>query len=54
MGTSGTGKCIFLYDQDKELLLFDAVGRQFKWLHYYLKQYDYTRFKFLEGGLGHQ
>ena len=38
--------------QDKELLLFDAVGKQVKWLHYYLKDYGYTRFKFLQGGVG--
>ncbi len=40
--------------RDKELLLYDTVGKQVRWLHYYLKEYGYTRFKFLKGGVGHQ
>ncbi len=40
--------------QDKELLMFDAVGKQVRWVHYYLKRYGYTRFAFLKGGVGHQ
>ncbi len=38
--------------RDKELLLYDAVGKQVRWLHYYLKEYGYTRFTFLKGGMG--
>jgi len=37
--------------QDKQLLIFDAVGKQIKWLQYYLEQYGYTNYSFLEGGL---
>ena len=40
--------------QDKELLLYDAVGKQITWVHYYLKYYGYTRYQFLKGGVGHQ
>ena len=37
--------------KNKNLLIFDAVGKQIKWLQYYLEQYGYTNYHFLKGGL---
>jgi len=37
-------------NQDKTLLIFDQVGKQIKWLQYYLEKYGYTNYYFLEGG----
>lgn len=37
-------------NQDKTLLIFDQVGKQVKWLQYYLEEYGYTDYLFLEGG----
>jgi len=37
-------------DQDKTLLIFDQVGKQVQWLMYYLEEYGYKNYFFLEGG----
>jgi len=37
-------------NQDKTLLIFDQVGKQVKWLQYYLEEYGYQNYMFLEGG----
>ena len=37
-------------NQDKTLLIFDQVGKQIKWLQYYLEKYGYTDYYFLGGG----
>ncbi len=36
--------------QDKTLLIFDQVGKQVRWLQYYLVDKGYTKFYFLRGG----
>ena len=36
--------------KDKQLLVFDQVGRQVNWLMYYLVDKGYTDFYFLKGG----
>ena len=36
--------------KDKQLLIFDQVGRQANWLMYYLVENGYTNFYFLNGG----
>lgn len=36
--------------KDKKLLIFDQVGKQVDWLQYYLVQYGYTDYLFLDGG----
>lgn len=36
--------------KDKELYIFDQVGRQVNWLMYYLVANGYTNFHFLDGG----
>jgi rhodanese-related sulfurtransferase len=38
------------FEQDKTLLIFDQVGKQVKWLQYYLQEYGYESYYFLEGG----
>lgn len=38
--------------QDKDLLILDAVGKQVRWLQYYLEDYGYTNYSFLEKGVG--
>ncbi len=37
-------------NQDKTLLIFDQVGKQVRWLMYYLVQNDYKNFYFLNKG----
>jgi len=37
--------------KDKQLLIIDAVGKQVRWLQYYLKEFGYTNYAFLEGGV---
>jgi rhodanese-related sulfurtransferase len=37
--------------KDKELLIYDAVGKQVHWLMYHLENSGYTRYAFLEGGV---
>jgi rhodanese-related sulfurtransferase len=37
-------------EQDKTLLIFDQVGKQVKWLMYYLRDYGYTNYFFLDKG----
>ena len=37
--------------QDKHLLIFDAVGKQVKWLHYYLEENNYKNYSFLQKGV---
>ncbi len=37
-------------NQDKTLLIFDQVGKQVKWLQYYLEEYGYENYMFLDGG----
>ena len=37
-------------NQDQTLLIFDQVGKQIKWLQYYLEKYGYTDYYFLSGG----
>lgn len=36
--------------KDKQLLLFDQVGKQVRWLQYHLKKNNYTNYYFLKGG----
>lgn len=36
--------------KDKQLLIFDQVGKQVRWLMYYLVDQGYTNYYFLEGG----
>lgn len=36
--------------KDKELYIFDQVGRQVNWLMYHLEANNYSKFHFLEGG----
>jgi rhodanese-related sulfurtransferase len=36
---------------EKRLLFFDAVGKQVRWLQYFLKAYDYFDYGFLDGGI---
>lgn len=36
--------------QDKELLIFDQVGKQVRWLEYYLIENGYKNYYFLDGG----
>ena len=38
--------------QDKKLLIFDAVGKQVKWLHYYMEENGYKNYYFLTKGVG--
>ena len=37
-------------DQDKTLLIFDQVGKQVEWLMYYLQDYGYKNYFFLDKG----
>jgi len=37
--------------KDKELLIYDAVGKQVRWLMYHLEQNGYTKYAFLSGGV---
>lgn len=37
--------------QEKKLLFFDAVGRQVRWLQYYLESFGYFDYAFLRGGV---
>ncbi|KPJ97494.1 MAG: hypothetical protein AMJ60_11010 [Desulfobacterales bacterium SG8_35] len=37
--------------KDKQLLIIDAVGKQVRWLQYYLEEYGYSNYAFLEGGV---
>lgn len=37
-------------NQDKTLYIFDQVGKQVRWLEYYLVENGYTDYKFLRGG----
>ncbi|MDE1463968.1 rhodanese-like domain-containing protein [Spartinivicinus poritis] len=36
--------------KDNNLLFIDKVGKQNRWLHYYLKEYGYKNYSFLKGG----
>jgi hypothetical protein len=36
---------------EKRLLFFDAVGKQVRWLQYFLESYDYFDYAFLDGGI---
>lgn len=36
----------------KELLILDAVGKQVEWVQYYLEQYGYEKYVFLDKGVG--
>ena len=36
--------------QDKHLLIFDQVGKQVRWLEYYLVENGYQNYTFLKGG----
>jgi rhodanese-related sulfurtransferase len=37
--------------KDKDLLIYDAVGKQVRWLMYHLQESGYTRYAFLDGGV---
>lgn len=37
--------------KDKQLLIFDAVGKQVRWLQYYLEEGGYTNYAFLAKGV---
>ncbi|MDO8756995.1 MAG: rhodanese-like domain-containing protein, partial [Elusimicrobiota bacterium] len=37
--------------KDKQLLIFDAVGKQVEWIQYYLEAEGYTRYHFLAKGV---
>jgi len=36
--------------KDRQLLIADAVGKQVRWLQYYLERFGYTNYYFLQGG----
>ncbi len=36
---------------EKQLLFFDAVGKQVRWLQYFLESYGYYNYAFLTGGM---
>ncbi|MCJ2164830.1 MULTISPECIES: rhodanese-like domain-containing protein [unclassified Pseudodesulfovibrio] len=36
---------------EKRLLFFDAVGKQVRWLQYFLESFDYFDYAFLDGGI---
>jgi len=38
--------------KDRELLIFDAVGKQVRWLQYYLDHHGYKNYYFLDKGVG--
>lgn len=37
--------------QDQQLLITDAVGKQVRWLQYYLEEYGYSDYAFLDKGV---
>ena len=37
-------------NQDKHLFIFDQVGKQVRWLEYYLVENGYQNYTFLKGG----
>lgn len=37
--------------KDKDLLIYDAVGKQVRWLMYHMEQNGYTNYAFLSGGV---
>jgi rhodanese-related sulfurtransferase len=37
--------------KNKQLLIFDAVGKQVRWLQYYLEEYGYENYAFLNKGV---
>jgi rhodanese-related sulfurtransferase len=37
--------------KNKELLIIDAVGKQVRWLQYYLEDHGYTNYAFLDKGV---
>lgn len=37
--------------KDKHLLIYDQVGKQIRWIHYYLKENGYQNFHFLKTGI---
>ncbi|MCX4025857.1 rhodanese-like domain-containing protein [Endozoicomonas sp. SM1973] len=37
--------------KDKTMFIFDAVGKQVKWLQYHLKNHQYQSYYFLKGGV---
>lgn len=37
--------------KDKELVFIDAVGKQVRWLQYYLENHGYSNYSFLKGGV---
>jgi rhodanese-related sulfurtransferase len=37
--------------KDKQLLIFDAVGKQVQWLQYYLEEYGYKNYAFMAKGV---
>jgi rhodanese-related sulfurtransferase len=37
--------------KDRELLIFDAVGRQVEWLQYHLEKFGYKNYSFLRDGV---
>jgi rhodanese-related sulfurtransferase len=37
--------------KDKQLLIYDAVGKQVRWLMYHLEDKGYTNYAFLDGGV---
>lgn len=38
------------FNQDMTLFIFDQVGKQVRWLQYYLEENGYTKYYFLKGG----
>ncbi len=38
--------------KNKELYIFDAVGKQVRWLQYHLEEKGYKNYNFLSGGVG--
>ena len=36
---------------DKQLLIFDAVGKQVRWLQYHLEANGYNNYSFMEKGV---
>ncbi|MDX8400554.1 MAG: rhodanese-like domain-containing protein [Gallionellaceae bacterium] len=37
--------------KDKEIIFIDAVGKQVRWLQYYLQNYGYEKYSFLKHGM---
>lgn len=50
-GTKLVNRLKSTYFKGRQLLVFDAVGRQVRWLQYYLEAENYDNYVFLENGV---